>query len=583
MTTPVSLIIEGEDRSQGAFNSAGNSLTKIGQIAAGILTSQVFTKLAQGVLNFAKSTLTSAMESEEALANLNATIQSTGGVAGVTADMANDLANSLQNVTRFSDETILNTQSMLLTFTKIGKEVFPDATEAALNMAAKFKTDPTQAAIQLGKALNEPIEGVAALRRVGVQLTDDQEKQIKRFMQLGDVASAQKIILGELNTEFGGLARAMGQTFAGRMDIFKNKLDNIKETIGMALIPVLESLMSKFEPFIPVIENFAGRISEAFAALSRGGIKGLIANLFGADAVRQFNLMTMNVREFVSNGLEVLSQWWADNGPGIMSAAQQMFTGIQRALQNMSATAGPFMEQTFGKIVEWFIANGPLIQQYVQVIADVFTNFLLPAIVTVWNTIQPLLGGLVDLILGLARTFMQVVTGDFAGAWETLKATGTAVFEALVNAAMNLISGLLSIFGTSVPEIAASLVNGFEGIKSALSQKISDIVTAIRNKLSAFRAAGVQIVTAIRAGVQNAWNSFVDWVVSMVQSIIDDILASIGVDTGGGGSSGSGAGGTSNQTVQNYNTSTQSAFFNFGTYNSGGGSRGFGNMVDQFG
>src|SRR5690606_1170865 len=113
------------------------------------------------------SSVKEAMDAEDAMAELNAVLQSTGGVAGVTAEMATDLANSLQNVTRFEDDAILAGESMLLTFTNIGQGVFPQATEAVLNLAQKFGS-VDQAAVQLGKALNDPINGVTSLRRVGV-------------------------------------------------------------------------------------------------------------------------------------------------------------------------------------------------------------------------------------------------------------------------------------------------------------------------------------------------------------------------------------------------------------------------------
>jgi hypothetical protein len=97
------------------------------------------------------------------------------------------------------------------------------------------------AAVQLGKALNDPVLGVTALRRVGVMLTEAQEEQIKQFMEVGDVASAQKIILAELETEFGGLARAIGETSEGKLQILQNNLGNTQEAIGTGLLPLLTS------------------------------------------------------------------------------------------------------------------------------------------------------------------------------------------------------------------------------------------------------------------------------------------------------------------------------------------------------
>ena len=56
----------------------------------------------------------------------------------------------------------------------------------------------TNAAVLVGKALNDPKKGLTALRRVGVQFTDAQEDQIKALVKSGKTMDAQKIILREL-------------------------------------------------------------------------------------------------------------------------------------------------------------------------------------------------------------------------------------------------------------------------------------------------------------------------------------------------------------------------------------------------
>jgi hypothetical protein len=186
-----------------------------------------------------KFSIGAAMEAESIQADLNATITSTKGAAGMSAEAINGLAASLSEMSGIEDDSIVKAQAMMLTFTNIGKEVFPMASEAMVNMASKFGSVDA-AAMQLGKALNDPIAGVGALRRVGVQLTDQQEASIKSFMALGDVASAQKVILGELQTEFGGLAAAMGGTTEGSINKLKNSLGNLAETVGGKLLPYLK-------------------------------------------------------------------------------------------------------------------------------------------------------------------------------------------------------------------------------------------------------------------------------------------------------------------------------------------------------
>lgn len=198
-----------------------------------------------GFTKFMGDAVEMAREAERIQADLNATLASTKGIAGVTADEINDMAAALSRVTVYEDDAIVQGQAMLLTFTNIGKDVFPQATEAMLNMTEKFGSMDS-AAVQLGKALNDPVLGVTALRRVGVMLTEAQEEQIKQFMEVGDVASAQKIILAELETEFGGLARAIGETSEGQLTILQNNLANTKEAIGAGLLPVINELTGSF-------------------------------------------------------------------------------------------------------------------------------------------------------------------------------------------------------------------------------------------------------------------------------------------------------------------------------------------------
>ena len=145
-----------------------------------------------------------AMEAEKVQAELNAVLKSTKGAAGMSASEISNMADALSKVTPFEDEAIMKGQSMLLTFTNIGKNVFPMATEAMLNLAQKFGSMDS-ASTQLGKALQDPVNGVTALRRVGVMLTDQQEKQVKEFVKQGKIADAQKVILGELATALPGL------------------------------------------------------------------------------------------------------------------------------------------------------------------------------------------------------------------------------------------------------------------------------------------------------------------------------------------------------------------------------------------
>jgi len=149
----------------------------------------------------------------------------------------------------------METENLLLTFTSIGKDVFPQALTTVNDMSQALGQDTKSSAVQLGKALQDPIKGITALSRVGVNFTEGQKEAIAAMVKAGDVAGAQKIILKELGTEFGGSAEAAGKTFAGQMTIAKNQVSGLGSTIGSALLPALTGIISTVNANMPMIKQ----------------------------------------------------------------------------------------------------------------------------------------------------------------------------------------------------------------------------------------------------------------------------------------------------------------------------------------
>ncbi len=186
-----------------------------------------------------KYAIDQAAEAEKIMSQTEAVIRSTGGAAGLTAEEIASMSGALSQVSTFSDDAVQKGANLLLTFTGIGKEVFPEATQAMLDMATAMGTDASGGAIQLGKALNDPTAGITALTRVGVVFTAEQKKLIKSLQDAGDIAGAQRIILAELNKEFGGSAAAAVNTYSGKLALLQHNVDNLAESFGGVLIPVL--------------------------------------------------------------------------------------------------------------------------------------------------------------------------------------------------------------------------------------------------------------------------------------------------------------------------------------------------------
>jgi hypothetical protein len=174
----------------------------------------------------------------------NAVIKSTGGVANVTADQVAKLSNVLSLKTGVDDEEIQSGANMLLTFKNLrnevgkGNDIFDQSVGVITDMASALGTDLKSSAIQVGKALNDPNIGLTALSRSGVTFTEEQKEMIKTLFESGHRLKAQKIILKELTSEFGGSARAQHDA----VDRLGVAWENLQEVLGKAVYPILQDV-----------------------------------------------------------------------------------------------------------------------------------------------------------------------------------------------------------------------------------------------------------------------------------------------------------------------------------------------------
>ena len=220
-----------------SMNSTGNALKGgLKKLAAGFLA---FVGI-RAMISLARKSLENFAKQEQAVSKLNATLQSTASIAGFNATALKLMASRLQGVTMFGDESIIDeAMGNLLTFTEVRGKQFEGALMAVLNMAAKNMESLKTSSIAVGKALNDPIKGVAALSKKGIQFTDVQKEMIKTMVDAGDIAGAQNLILKELEVQFGGVAKAAANTSSGALTQFKNKIGDVSESIGEALAPAL--------------------------------------------------------------------------------------------------------------------------------------------------------------------------------------------------------------------------------------------------------------------------------------------------------------------------------------------------------
>jgi ABC-type glycerol-3-phosphate transport system substrate-binding protein len=316
---------------QGAQSNLQNLQDRVGGVAKGISRAVGGLALALGFTGIVQGFKQSIQAAEEAaVAN-----QRIDAIAESMDEFGNQTAKVTKRIKDFADanefslgvdgDVIKATQAKLLTFRELTKTAdvmggsFDRATIAALDMAAAGFGEATSNATQLGKALNDPIAGITALNRAGIQFTDDQKSLIKSLVESGDMLQAQEIILREIENQVGGTAEATA-TSSERMTI---AFGMVQEKIGNVLMPAFDSLAEWFVEVLPEIERFGNglvgalddpKVQKAISDMqtSLGNLGITIGTLFGstetdeAKGFMNFWIGLSGIIQFLATSLDSL-------------------------------------------------------------------------------------------------------------------------------------------------------------------------------------------------------------------------------------------------------------------------------------
>ena len=248
---------EAVETSESKIGNLGGVIGKVGgMIAAAFAVGQV--------IAFGKESFDVYEQTAKAQGQIVAGIKSTAGAAGLSLADLTAQADTLAHKTLFSQDQTENAEAIALSFTKIKGAIFQDAIPAIEDMATRMGQDLPSVALQVGKALQDPILGVTSLQRMGVRLSDTQKETIKTMVEQGNTAGAQAMILKELSSEFGGSAEAARKTKGEMGDLdeqthdlkvgFGKLIDDGLEVVVPALISVFKWMGNNKDMLITVAE-----------------------------------------------------------------------------------------------------------------------------------------------------------------------------------------------------------------------------------------------------------------------------------------------------------------------------------------
>lgn len=493
--------LESEVGSQtkGVGKRLGSGFGKAFALGGGLIA-------AAGIGSLLKDSVGEAREAQKVGALTESIIKSTGGAAKVSAKQVGDLASAISLKTGVDDEAIQSGANLLLTFKNVKNVVdgefvgaFNRATYAATDLSAAGFGSIEGASKMLGKALNDPVKGISALGRAGVTFSDDQQKLIKGFVETGDVAKAQNIILSEVESQVGGAAAASATAGEKASVAF----GNLKEDLGTALLPVIDTVANAFVKFAPTISSAIGGIGPAFSK----------AQAFLAPFVAQ-------IQGFFGGG----------SGGGILSSLQSfgalIAANLLPILQSLATTFTTVILPAVLKVGSYVISSlvpifkqaaGIITGQVIPIIsslAQFFVGTLLPSIINIYKSVASNLKPVFDQFVATLKSQVLPTISKLLAKFEEYRPTIQKVITQVVKVIGTLAEFAAKILGTVLP-----VVIRFAGyLISKVVPAVADVIGVVIKIISKVLDFGGAVVDAIAdfgqflSGLKEKFGNALDYV-----------------------------------------------------------------------
>lgn len=288
---------EHTSRIDAARESMSRGAKQVLAFAAAYVSLNAAFNLVRGGLNLVRdgirAVIADGSSNEQALAQLEAALVSTGNAAGLTAQQLLDMSDEFRSASMLTTEQILAGQTRLLSYTDIVASEFPAAMQIVIDQQQRLGISVEQSAEIVGRALQSPSEAIATLGRQGFKFEADQKRLLRQLEATGKKAEAQAIIMDMLTEAYGGSAAAARMnTFAG---LLKTAADQFGDFAGrVANSGAFDFVKGRLRELADTLDAMAndGRLDRLAQGLSDAFIQGakwvegFIQQLAGVDFKR---------------------------------------------------------------------------------------------------------------------------------------------------------------------------------------------------------------------------------------------------------------------------------------------------------
>jgi uncharacterized membrane protein YjjP (DUF1212 family) len=257
-----------------------------------------------------------AMEDQQEQAALALTLQNVTGAGKAQTAQIEDQISAMSRASGIADTEYRKSLEALVRGTKDVDMAMKDM-NLVMDISTALQTDSSTVADALAKAYQGNFK---ALR----SLSPEMATMIKEGASLNE-------IMDVLGGTFGGATAKSAETAAGKMKILKNSIGETQESIGAALLPVLQAVL-------PVLNRFAAWAQDnpkAFLAIAAaiGIVAAAIVATNIAMALNPFSLIAAGVALLIVGLVTAYNkfEWFRDGINLIVNTVIGFFAGMVNA------------------------------------------------------------------------------------------------------------------------------------------------------------------------------------------------------------------------------------------------------------
>lgn len=311
------------------------------------------------------------------------------------------------------------------------------------------------------------------------------------LVAIGAVASG----IAKMITAFkviGGAISSLSSLFSvaeGGSSIFSalaGALGAVSSTV-LIIIAVVAALIAVLVGVYNTSEDFRNKVNAAWEAV-KNTVTGAV----------------QEVVSFVSDIWGRMTSWWEENHELIESVATKVWNQIKTIVENVTNFLGPIIEATWNGIVT--------------------------TVGSAWNIIKTVIGGSLDAILAIIKAVLQIIDGDWSGAWETLKNAAATNFENAKQLLGAIWDGIVQFFASGLAFLQA-IWDAAWSVLSVVITPIWDFIKSIIDTgMNAINLVISTTLTTIQTLWDTAWNAivaFIEPIWTTISTTITTVLTSI--------------------------------------------------------